>query len=114
LATFAFVAGVTPGPNNLMLMTSGVKYGLGRTVPHLAGVILGFGLMIALVGLGLDILFRRFPQILPIMRVAGSIYMVWLGSKSRWPSLSARLRPADARSGFLPQPAFSGSIPRPG
>ncbi len=51
-----------------MLMTSGVKYGLGRTLPHLAGVILGFGLMIAVVGLGLDILFQRFPQILPIMR----------------------------------------------
>jgi threonine/homoserine/homoserine lactone efflux protein len=64
-----------------MLMTSGVKYGLGRTLPHLAGVIVGFGLMIAVVGLGLDILFARFPQILPIMRVAGSIYMVCLALK---------------------------------
>jgi threonine/homoserine/homoserine lactone efflux protein len=64
-----------------MLMTSGVKYGLGRTLPHLAGVILGFGLMIAVVGLGLDILFQRFPQILPVMRVAGSIYMIWLALK---------------------------------
>jgi threonine/homoserine/homoserine lactone efflux protein len=42
-------------------MTSGVKYGFGRTLPHLAGVILGFGLMIAIVGLGLDILFERCP-----------------------------------------------------
>ena len=57
-----------------MLMTSGVKYGLERTLPHLAGVILGFGLMIAIVGLGLDILFGRFPQILPIMQVGGAIY----------------------------------------
>jgi hypothetical protein len=47
-----------------MLMTSGVKYGLGQT-PHLSGVILGFGLMITVVGLGLDLLFKRFPQILP-------------------------------------------------
>jgi hypothetical protein len=46
-------------------MTSGVKYGLGPTLPHMAGVILGFGLMIAVVGLGVDILFQRFPQILP-------------------------------------------------
>ena len=64
-----------------MLMTSGVKYGLGRTLPHLAGVILGFGLMIAVVGLGLDMLFQRFPQILPVMRVVGSIYMIWLALK---------------------------------
>ena len=61
-----------------MLMTSGVKYGAARTLPHLAGVILGFALMVALVGLGLDILFERFPKILPVMRIAGSIYMVWL------------------------------------
>jgi threonine/homoserine/homoserine lactone efflux protein len=81
LATFAFVAGITPGPNNLMLMTSGVKYGLGRTLPHLVGVILGFALMIAVVGLGLDVLFKRIPSIMPIMRVAGSIYMVWLALK---------------------------------
>jgi threonine/homoserine/homoserine lactone efflux protein len=64
-----------------MLMTSGVKYGLRPTLPHMAGVILGFGLMIAVVGLGLDILFHRFPQILPIMRIAGSIYMIWLALK---------------------------------
>jgi threonine/homoserine/homoserine lactone efflux protein len=64
-----------------MLMTSGVKYGFGRTLPHLAGVILGFALMIAVVGLGLDILFKRFPQILPVMRVAGSLYMLWLALK---------------------------------
>jgi len=81
LAAFALVAGITPGPNNLMLMTSGVKYGVGRTLPHLAGVILGFGLMIAVVGLGLDILFERFPRILPVMRIAGSIYMIWLALK---------------------------------
>ena len=64
-----------------MLMTSGVKYGFGRTLPHLAGVVLGFALMIAVVGLGLDVLFERFPQILPVMRVAGALYMVWLALK---------------------------------
>ena len=97
-----------------MLMTSGVKYGLRPTLPHMAGVILGFGLMIAVVGLGLDLLFRRFPQILPIMRVAGSIYMIWLALKIALAKPIASLRPADARSGFSPRPPFSGSIPRPG
>src|SRR5580698_120640 len=63
-----------------MLMTSGVKYGFGRTLPHLAGVILGFALMIAVVGLGLDMLFKRFPQILPIMRLSGSLWMIALSA----------------------------------
>jgi hypothetical protein len=64
-----------------MLMTSGVKYGFGRTLPHLVGVILGFALMIAVVGFGLDVIFKRFPIVLPIMRVAGSLYMLWLALK---------------------------------
>ena len=58
---FGVVAAGTPGPNNLMLMTSGVKFGFARTVPHLAGVVLGFSLMVALVGLGLDAVFQRVP-----------------------------------------------------
>ncbi len=37
-----------------MLMTSGVKFGFARTLPHLAGAVLGFSLVVALVGLGLD------------------------------------------------------------
>ena len=81
MSAFAFVASITPGPNNLMLMTSGVKYGFGRTLPHLVGVVLGFALMIAVVGFGLGVLFERYPQILPVMRVAGALYMVWLALK---------------------------------
>ena len=41
MAAFCFVSGVTPGPNNLMLMTSGVNFGFRRTLPHLLGVVLG-------------------------------------------------------------------------
>ena len=65
-----------------MLMTSGVKFGFARTVPHLAGVILGFALMVALLGLGLNVVFQRFPAVLPGMRIVGSLYMIWLALKS--------------------------------
>ena len=78
---FGVVAAATPGPNNLMLMTSGVKFGFARTLPHLAGVVLGFSLMVALVGLGLDAVFQRVPQLLPVMRILGSLYMLWLAMK---------------------------------
>ena len=42
LILFCFVSGVTPGPNNMMLMSSGVNFGFRRTLPHLIGVVLGF------------------------------------------------------------------------
>ena len=81
MVAFCFVSGVTPGPNNLMLMTSGVNFGFRRTTPHLLGVVLGFCLMVALVGLGLDVLFGRFPMLLPAMRYIGAAYMLWLAWK---------------------------------
>jgi threonine/homoserine/homoserine lactone efflux protein len=78
LLAFCVVAGVTPGPNNMMLMASGVNYGVRRTLPHLAGVVVGFALMVALVGFGLDAIFRIAPWLLPLMRWAGAAYLVWL------------------------------------
>jgi threonine/homoserine/homoserine lactone efflux protein len=95
-----------------MLMTSGVKYGLGRTLPHLAGVILGFGLMIAVVGLGLDILLQRFPQILPIMRVAGSIYMVWLALKIALAKPIGQVEACRRPIGFLAAAGFQWVNPK--
>jgi threonine/homoserine/homoserine lactone efflux protein len=78
LILFCFVSGVTPGPNNIMLMSSGVNFGFRRTLPHLIGVVLGFSLMVALIGVGLDAIFVRVPQLLPIMRWAGAAYLLWL------------------------------------
>jgi threonine/homoserine/homoserine lactone efflux protein len=81
LMVFCFVSAITPGPNNLMLLTSGVNFGFRRTIPHMLGVGLGFALMVGLVGIGLDALFTRFPGLLPAMRYAGAAYMLWLAVK---------------------------------
>jgi threonine/homoserine/homoserine lactone efflux protein len=78
LLTFCVVGGVTPGPNNMMLMASGVNFGVRRTLPHLVGVVLGYVLMVALVGFGLDAIFRVAPWLLPAMRWAGAAYLLWL------------------------------------
>ena len=61
LLGFAFVTTVTPGPNNLMLLASGVNFGLRRTVPHLLGVGVGFAVMVALVGMGLGRVLEAWP-----------------------------------------------------
>ncbi len=81
LMVFCFVAAITPGPNNLMLLASGVNFGFQRTIPHMMGVGLGFALMVGLVGVGLDAVFWRFPALLPTMRYAGAAYMLWLAAR---------------------------------
>ena len=44
LTAFAFVSSITPGPNNMMLLASGVNFGFRRTIPHMLGISVGFGL----------------------------------------------------------------------
>ena len=81
LALFAFVTSITPGPNNLMLMTSGANFGLRRSVPHMLGIGIGFIVLILLVGLGLAQLFDRFPISYLILKSASVVYLLYLAWK---------------------------------
>ncbi len=81
LTGLAFVSTWTPGPNNTMLAASGANFGLRRTLPHAAGVTLGFCVMIFAVALGLGELFRRAPVIEDVLRVAGAAFLLWIAWK---------------------------------
>tara|TARA_R110000803_G_scaffold112327_1_gene180688 strand:- start:1879 stop:2502 length:624 start_codon:yes stop_codon:yes gene_type:complete len=81
LAAFAFVASITPGPNNLMLMASGTNFGLRRTLPHMLGVNIGFVLMMVLVGLGLAQVFETYPVTYVALKAISAIYLVYLAWK---------------------------------
>jgi threonine/homoserine/homoserine lactone efflux protein len=81
LVVFAAIAAYTPGPNNTILMASGINYGFRQSLPMIFSVGLGFPLMIACVGLGLGKIFEIFPQIYTAMKYAGAAYMLWLAYK---------------------------------
>ncbi len=78
---FVLVSSITPGPNNTMVLASGVNFGFVRTIPHLLGISSGFALMIALIGLGLGSLFTALPWTWPLLRVAATVYLVYLAYK---------------------------------
>lgn len=81
LVAFTFVAATTPGPNNLMLMASGANYGLRRTVPHMAGIVIGFGIMVFVMGVGLAGLFQAAPWAVDLLKIASACYMLYLAWK---------------------------------
>lgn len=81
LMTFAFVSTVSPGPNNIMLMTSGANVGFKRTIPHMLGITIGFSIMVILVGFGLMGLFTAYPTVQQILRIASMLYLLYLAIK---------------------------------
>ena len=78
LIAFAFVSSVTPGPNNLMLMTSGINFGFTRTIPHMLGVGIGFTLMIVLVGAGIIQILDAIPGAQMAIRTASILYLLYM------------------------------------
>jgi threonine/homoserine/homoserine lactone efflux protein len=75
---FAAVMYFTPGPNNIMLLSSGLNYGFRRTLPHMAGVVIGFAFMIGAVGLGFGTIFIAYPMLQTILKYAGAAYVIYL------------------------------------
>lgn len=78
LTLFAVVMSVTPGPNNVMLLTSGLNFGVRRTVPHMVGITAGVTVMVAAVGFGLSGVFHAVPWLLTVLKWVGAAYMLWL------------------------------------
>jgi threonine/homoserine/homoserine lactone efflux protein len=77
---FATVMYFTPGPNNIMLLSSGLTYGFRRTLPHVAGITIGFAFMMGAVGLGLGTIFITYPVLQTILKYAGAAYLVYLAA----------------------------------
>ncbi len=110
--TFALVMSITPGPNNTMLLASGVNFGFRRTLPHMAGITFGCTVMMVSIGLGLGQLFERVPSLYAALEgasVAYLLYLAWKIATSRSLSVSnANRRPMT----FLQAAAFQWVNPK--
>lgn len=113
LAVFCIVTLFTPGPNNLMLMTSGLNFGIRRGVPHMLGVVLGFSAMVLIIGLGLGAVFEAWPRMYTLLKYAGALYLLYLAwqiATSAPPS--PEQRPAATPISFLQAAAFQWVNPK--
>ncbi len=91
---FSFVSSITPGPNNMMMLASGVNFGFRRSVPHWLGICGGFTFMLCAVGLGLHTLLADHPALYDLLRYAGSAYLIWMA----WRLATATAAPAASSS----------------
>jgi threonine/homoserine/homoserine lactone efflux protein len=80
-ALFALVTSITPGPNNTMLLASGVNFGFNRTIPHMLGITCGFFVLVVAVGFGLGAVFQTYPLLYNVLRYIGAAYLLYLAWK---------------------------------
>lgn len=101
---FCVVLTGTPGPNNMMALASGVRVGVRRSMPLVAGIAVGVALQLIAVGLGIGALLQSFPALHDAMRWAGAAYLVWLAIKI------ARSGPIDVEADERPPLGFAGAV----
>jgi len=75
---FLISMGFTPGPNNILVASSGVNFGFRATIPHMLGITLGFPLMLLIVGLGLARIFIALPALHALLKYLCIAYMLYL------------------------------------
>ena len=98
LLAYAFVTSITPGPNNFMLLSSGVNFGFVRTVPHMLGIAIGFLVLLLAVGFGLGAVLTAFPALHTALKVAGSAYLLYLA----WKIATSRSMSGKSEAGARP------------
>ncbi len=81
LILFCISTCVTPGPNNTMIMASGVNHGFRKSLPHMLGINVGFPLMLVIVGLGAGNVFQQVPLLQTVLKAAGAAYLSYMAYK---------------------------------
>lgn len=112
LIAFALSSCITPGPNNSMLMASGLNYGTRRSLPHYLGIILGFPLMILAVGLGIAQVFDAYPALHTVLKVVGAVYLSYLAFKIATAPVGVSASKAGKPFTFLQAAAFQWVNPK--
>jgi threonine/homoserine/homoserine lactone efflux protein len=78
---FSLAMSISPGPVNMIILSSGVNYGVKRTMPYVSGATIGFTLLLLVIGLGVFQFIKVYPSFLTYLAIAGSLYIIYMGYK---------------------------------
>lgn len=78
---FSLAMSISPGPVNMIILSSGVNYGVKRTIPYISGATIGFTLLLLFIGLGFFQFIKAYPSFLTYLAFAGSAYIIYMGYK---------------------------------
>ncbi len=79
--SFSLAMSISPGPVNMIILSSGVDYGVKKTIPYVSGATIGFTLLLLFVGLFFKKFIEAYPFLLTFISVAGVLYIIYMGYK---------------------------------
>jgi len=111
LYIFVFLGLFSPGPNVILLTTSGAQFGIARTLPHLFGVVLGVGVIAGLTGYGLGAMLLAFPVLKAVLNIISVFWILWI-AWALWCSQSSTTEQSHAPMTFVQAVLFQWVNPK--
>ena len=81
MAAFALASSISPGPVNIVALSSGAQHGLRASMRHVTGATVGFTLLLLLTGVGLHTLLARVPALAQATQLAGAAFLLLMAYK---------------------------------
>ena len=75
---FAFVASITPGPTNILVLTNSQRFGVKNTVPAILGGCIAASAIVLISGAGAGEVLRQYPLIRQLMSWTGVLWLRWM------------------------------------
>ena len=79
--SFSLAMSISPGPVNMMIISSGINHGVKKTMPFVSGATIGFTLLLVMIGFGLMNILNVYPSLLHYIEVSGAIFIIYMGYK---------------------------------
>lgn len=111
LLGFVFFGLFSPGPNVILITASGARFGFRRTLPHIAGVALGVGVIAAITGMGIGALLQARPSLTLALRLLAGVWILWM-AYNLWRSDPAQRKETDRPFTFLEALLFQWVNPK--
>lgn len=103
---FALSMSISPGPINIMVTLTSIGHGAKQAHPFLVGATIGFTLLLALVGFGLNSFFLKHDILQSLLNFFGGCFIIYMGWKIMKSKISSNLDQNDIPTfgqGFLLQ-----------
>ena len=77
--SFSLVMSISPGPVNMVIVSSGANYGVRNTFSFVSGGTIGFTSLLLFIGLGFSKVIDLYPYFLKYLAIAGSLFIIYMG-----------------------------------